>query len=255
MPESDSRNELDLYLCDGLVTTVRNPVRLKILNLLKTEGAVSFCRIQEETSLSKSTLSGYLTSLSEAGLVERVSSEGDGRRKYYRLLAKNIGAVTPSSYSASSEYRELIRKTITNCEKFDFKEMMPHIFRVALAEAGIQLDPVIRHGGEILGESIAPFIVSDTLEKTIKNISDFWKRYGMGDFSMKSEDPLVVEVKNCYECMTLPSSVTGGCIITTGVFSAIFSIFYKKMVNVTEIQCMANNFPACCFKIMVPLTP
>jgi len=255
MPESDSRSELDLYLCDGQVTTVRNPVRLKILKLLKAEGAVSFCRIQEVTSLSKSTLSGYLTSLSEAGLVERVSSEGDGRRKYYRLLGKNIGAVSPSSYSASSEYRELIRKTITNCEKFDFKEMMPHIFRVALAEAGIQLDPVIQHGGEILGESIAPFIVSDTLEKTIQNISDFWKRYGLGEFSMKSENPLVMEIRNCYECMTLPSSVSGGCIITTGILSAIFSIFYKKIVNVREIQCMAKNFSACCFEISIPSTP
>jgi len=250
MPESDSKNELDLYLTNGQITTVRNPVRIKILNLLKAEGNVPFSRIQEKTNLSKSTLSSYLSSLIESNLVERVSDEVDGRKKYYRLSAKNIGSVSPSSYSASSEYRELIRKTFTNCDKINYKDLLPHIFRVALAESGIKLDPVIKRGGEILGESIAPFIVADSLDKTINNTRDFWERYGFGNLSLRSKDPFLIEIKNCYECMTLPSSVSGGCIITSGVLSAIFSNFYKKRIFVHEIECMAKNYPACCFEII-----
>ena len=243
-----------MYLHDGQVTTVRNPVRLQILNLLKTEKEVPFPRILEVTGLTKSTLSGFLNSLLDAGLVERISDEKDGRRKIYRLSAKHIGIITPSSYSAASEFRELIRKTYTNYDKINYKDMLPHIFRVALAESGIRIDPVLQRGGIILGESVAPFVVADTLEKTIENISAFWKRYEFGDLSLRSENPIRIDVRNCYECMTLPSPVPGGCIISTGILSALFSAFYKKEVTVTEIECISCGSPCCCFEIHVPET-
>ncbi|HJJ95154.1 MAG TPA: MarR family transcriptional regulator [Methanocorpusculum sp.] len=254
MPESDSKSELDLYLQNGEVTMVRHPVRLQILNILKREKEVPFPKILEETGLTKSTLSGFLNSLLDAGLIERISSEKDGRRKIYRLSAKHIGIITPSSYSAASEFRELIRKTYTNYDKINYRDMLPHIFRVALAESGIRIDPVLQRGGIILGQSVAPFLVADTLEKTVENISDFWKRYEFGELSLVSVNPLRLDVKNCYECMTLPSPIPGGCIISTGILSALFSSFYGKEVTVTEIECICHGAPACRFEINVQTT-
>ena len=251
MPETESQNELDLYLRDGSITTIRNPIRLKILHLLQRKGAATFQDILDETGLSKSTISVYVNTLSEAGIITRVSDEHDRRKKSYMMTAKYIGSLVPSTYSASSEFRDLIKNTYTNYDKINYKAMLPHLFRVALAESGIHINPVIRRGGIILGQSISPFIAADTVEKTVDNLREFWQRYEFGELSLKSKSPLVIEVKNCYECVTLPNGVNGGCIISEGVLEAVLSVVYPEGVSVHETECIANGAPSCIFEVTV----
>lgn len=249
MPESNSRNPLNLYLTNGTITTIRNPARLQIVTLLKEKGSATFQEISDELCLSKSTVSTYINSLMDVGIISRVADDGDRRRKRYVLSATYVGCLQPSTYSAASEYRELIRKTYSNYDKINYKEMLPHVFRVALAESGIRIEPVIKRGGIILGESIVPFIVDETLEKTIQNIAEFWNRYEFGTLSLLSQDPLQLEIFDCYECKTLPKDVPGGCIITSGILEAVFSAFYKEPVNVHEFKCQITGNPSCAFEI------
>ncbi len=249
MSDPVANHELALYSLNGKVTTVKNPVRIKILHLVQDEGIVPFSRIMEVTGLSKSTISGYITSLSETGLLEQVPCADDARRKQYTLAATYLGYIEPSTYAAASEFRELIRHTYAQYDTIDYKEMLPHIFRVALAEAGISIDPVIRRGGSILGEAVAPYIVADSLEKTITNIQEFWKHYGFGEVKIRSSNPLRLDVYKCYECMTLPKGFKGGCIISRGILSALFSSYYRTEVQVAEVECMTQGFPCCCFEI------
>ncbi|HJJ27203.1 MAG TPA: winged helix-turn-helix transcriptional regulator [Methanocorpusculum sp.] len=251
MPEADSQNTLNLYLRDGSITTIRNPVRLKIIYLIQRKGSVTFQEILDETGLSKSTVSVYVNTLADAGIITRVSDNNDRRKKTYVMTAKYIGSIVPSTYSATSEFRDLIKNTYTNYDKINYKAMLPHLFRIALAESGIHINPVIRRGGIILGQSITPFIAAETLEKTVDNLSEFWSRYEFGDLSLKSKSPLVIEVKNCYECMTLPKGIAGGCIISEGVLEAVFSAVYPEGVSVHETECIANGDPACMFEITV----
>lgn len=245
----DSTRELELYERDGEVTTVRSEVRLQILRHLRQAGHATFGELQEVTGLSKSTVSSYLNSLDEAGVVGCVADPRDGRRRIYCLQATYLGEIKPSTYSASTEYRELIRQTYTNCDRIDYKEMLPHIFRVALAEAGIRIDPVIQRGGAILGESVASYVVSDSLEKTVENIREFWEHYGFGELHMVSADPLVIEVYKCYECMTLPKGVPGGCILSAGILTSLFSKFFERDVQVKEVDCMSEGSDCCRFEI------
>lgn len=249
MPESDSTKELELYSRDGEVTSVRSPIRIQILRLLREGDDVTFTEIQEATGLSKSTVSSYLNSLDDAGLIVRVPDPVDARRKIYRLSATYLGQIDPSTYAAPTEYRELIRQTYTNYDRIDYKEMLPHIFRVALAESGIRIDPVLKRGGIILGEAVAPYVVSDSLEKTIDNIKEFWEHYGFGEIRLVSETPLLLDVYKCYECMTLPKGISGGCIISKGILSALFTTFFRCPVQVTEITCMTDGSEFCRFEI------
>lgn len=249
MPEAESQNKLDLYLRDGSITTIRNPVRLKILHLLQRKGSATFQDILDETGLSKSTVSVYVNTLADADIIRRVSDENDHRKKIYVMAAKYVGSLVPSTYSAASEFRELIKNTYNNYDKINYKAMLPHLFRIALAESGIHIDPVIRRGGIILGQSISPYIAAETVEKTVENLCEFWKRYEFGDLSLKSRTPLVIEVKNCYECMTLPKGVSGGCIITEGVLEAVFSAVYSGNVSVRETECIATGHSSCIFEI------
>lgn len=252
MQELEGNLELNLYLHDGQIVTVRNPVRIQILGLLRDDGEVTFSQVQEKTGLSKSTVSGYINSLTAAGLIKQVPCPTDARRKIYTLSSVYVGSVAPSSYSAASEFRDLIRHTYTNYNTINYKDLLPHIFRVALAESGIRIDPVLKRGGIILGEAIAPYVVAETLDKTISNIREFWAHYGFGEVRIRSQSPLKLEVYKCYECMTLPKGMAGGCIISKGILSALFSAFYHHDVRVEEVECMTQGFPCCCFEIGEP---
>ncbi|HJJ48467.1 MAG TPA: ArsR family transcriptional regulator [Methanocorpusculum sp.] len=251
MPEADSRQPLRIYSNDGEVTTVRSPVRNEILQLLAREGETSFARILEVTKLSKSTVSGYLSSLVEAGLVLEVPAPDDARRKNYILHAVFLGDMVPATYSGASEFRELIRQMHTKSDKVDYRDILPHIIKIALAEAGIQINPVLRRGGMILGEAVASYVVADTLEKTLANIAEFWERYQFGNMKTASLEPLKIDVYNCYECALMPKEVKSSCIISVGILTALLSAFYGKEVLVQEVRCISNGDPCCCFAVTV----
>ncbi|HJJ28341.1 MAG TPA: ArsR family transcriptional regulator [Methanocorpusculum sp.] len=251
MPETDSRQPLRIYSRDGEVTTVRSPVRNEILQLLAREGETSFARILEVTGLSKSTVSTYLASLTESGLVLEVSAKEDARRKNYLLHAVFLGDIVPNRYAGAAEFRELIRQMHTKSDKVNYRDIIPHIIKIALAESGVQINPVLRRGGIILGEAVAPYVVADTLDKTLSNIAEFWQRYEFGNLQVSSLEPLKLEVYNCYECALMPKEVKSSCIISVGILTALLSAFYGKEVQVDEVKCIANGDPCCCFAIRV----
>lgn len=254
MPETDSKQTLEIYSLNGAVTTVRNPVRNNILHMLSKEGIVSFSRIQKLTGLSKSTTSGYITSLVSAGLVKEIPRPEDGRRKDYMIAAMPLGDIEPSGKTVSTnEFREVIRQAYTNYGKLDYKNILPHIIKVALMEAGVKIDPIIGRGGEILGESIAPYLVADTLERTLENICGFWAHNCLGEIKIVSMNPIKLEVYKCYECMILPKGMGTSCVISAGILSALFSAFYHQKVPAIETQCMTQGFECCSFDIFPPV--
>lgn len=139
-------------------------------------------------------------------------------------------------------------------DNVDYRGVIPHIIQVALIEAGIRIDPIMMRGGEMLGESVAVYLVSETLEKTVDNVIEFWARYGLGDMRVRSFSPLQVEICLCYECMVLPKSEFGCCGISGGMMSAIFSSFFQQRVSVEEIECMTQGYPACCFQVEMSIS-
>ncbi len=250
MREADNSKEIELYSCNGYVTAVRSENRIQILRAIREKGEVTFPELQKLLGLSKSTVSSYLNSLDDGGIIQRVPDPRDSRKKSYRLAGTYLGKVDPSTYSAPTEFRELIRQTYTNYDKIHYKEIMPHIFRVALAESGISIDPVLKRGGIILGEAVAPYVVSDSLEKTLENIVEFWEHYELGEIQVVSLEPVTLEVYKCYECMVLPKGIEGGCIISKGILLALFSAFYQSDVDVQEVTCMTRGDECCRYKII-----
>ena len=252
MPEPDSKQPLMIYSNNGTVITVRSPIRNMILYLLAEEEPVSFSRIMEYTGLSKSTVSGYVSSLEMKELISVVPDPRDARKKTYVLTASLIGNITPSIQNGTADFRELIRQAYAKYDKIDYKQIIPHIIKVALSEAGINIDPVIMRGGEILGQAVAVYLVADTLEKTLANITEFWKHYGFGEVKIRSMDPLQIEVYHCYECMIMPKDTGNNCAISCGMLKAIFTAYYNEKVDVEEIQCMTDGYDCCCVKITMP---
>jgi predicted hydrocarbon binding protein len=206
----------------------------------------------EYTSLSKSTVSGYINSLIEAGLIAFRTVPEDARKKIYFLTASHLADIEPYRQTGNNEFRELIRQCYLKYDNVDYRQIIPHIIQVALLEAGIRIDPVMMRGGEILGEAVSVYLVAETLERTIENVIKFWVRYGFGEMRIRSASSLRLMVYQCYECMVLPKTERGCCVISRGILTAIFSAYYKKPVRVEEIECMTQGYPACCFDIETP---
>ena len=252
MPEPDLVPPLKLFSSDGTVTAVSSPVRNNILFLIRDEGEVSFSRIMEYTGLSKSTVSMHVNSLIDAGLIASRPVPGDGRKKMYYLIASHLADIQPCRQTGNNEFRELIRQCYIKYDNVDYRQIIPHIIQVALIEAGIRIDPIMMRGGEILGESVSVYLVAETLDKTIENVINFWMRYGLGEMRIRSASPLRLEIYKCYECMVLPKTERGCCVISRGILTAIFSAYFKQQVRVEEIECMTQGYPACCFEIDIP---
>lgn len=252
MSDTDHAQLLKLFSSDGTVTAISSPVRNNILFLIRDEDEVSFSRIMEYTGLSKSTVSVHVNSLIEAGLIASRPVPGDARKKMYYLTASHLADIHPCRQTGNNEFRELIRQCYIKYDNVDYRQIIPHIIQVALIEAGIRIDPIMMRGGEMLGESVSVYLVAETLEKTIENVIKFWMRYGLGDMRIRSTSPLRLEIYKCYECMVLPKTEHGCCVISRGVLTAIFSAYFKQPVHVEEIECMTQGYPACCFDIEIP---
>jgi predicted hydrocarbon binding protein len=206
----------------------------------------------EYTGLSKSTVSVHVNSLIDAGLIASRPAPGDARKKMYHLIASHLADIRPYRQTGNNEFRELIRQCYIKYDCVDYRQIIPHIIQVALIEAGIRIDPVMMRGGEILGEAISVYLVAKTLEETIENVILFWMQYGLGDMRIRSVSPVRLEIYKCYECMVLPKTERGCCVISCGVLTAIFSAYFKQSVHVEEIECMTQEYPSCCFEIDVP---
>ncbi|MDV0443007.1 V4R domain-containing protein [Methanorbis rubei] len=253
MPESDISQPLKLFSSDGTVTAIRSTVRNNILFLIRDEGEVSFSRIMEYTSLSKSTVSVHVNSLIDAGLIASHAVPGDARKKTYYLTSSHLADIEPCRQTGNNEFRELIRQCYIKYDNVDYRQIIPHIIQVALIEAGIRIDPIMIRGGEMLGESVSMYLVGNTLEKTLDNIVKFWARYGLGEMRIRSMSPLRLEIYKCYECMVLPKVERACCVISRGILTAVLSAhFGKQPVTVEEIECMAQGYPACCFEVTLP---
>ena len=251
MIEPDHHQPLKLFSSEGTVTAIRSPIRNSILFLLRDEGEVSFARIMEYTGLSKSTVSVHVNSLINAGLIAARTVPGDARKKQYFLTSSHVGDIVPCQQTGNNEFRELIRQCYIKYDNVDYRQIIPHIIQIALMEAGVQIDPIMIRGGEILGESVSLYLVTDSLEKTIENVIRFWSRYSLGEMRIRSIHPLRLEIYKCYECMVLPKSTKGCCVISKGILQAVFRAYYKQNVAAEEIECMTQGYSACCFEIVM----
>lgn len=249
MPESESKQVIEIYSVNGgSITTIRSRVRKSILHYIAENSEVSFSDINKYTGLSKSTISIYINSLIDADLIEERISAEDGRKKIYVLSSSYVGRIDPNSRINVDDFRKIVKGTETPCRnKLNCRDVLPHIIRVALAETGIRIDPIIIRGGEILGEAVADNLVGSNLEETITNVINFWKEERFGNMVVTSYDPVILEVYDCYECRIMPSTSSGGCLISKGILSAIFSKYYKKKICVNEIACMAEGSDCCRF--------
>jgi len=248
--EAKKRNEkaAELFATRDGIRAVDSPVRMKIVSmLLKRE--MSFDDIVASSGRAKSTVSVHLKSLADDGIMSSRSDPKDARRKIFYIDSGYLGGLSRRRRLEKDMEEYISRYALSSDDPFTFFRLMFRTIRVALLNEGIDLDPVLHEAGENVGEALYAKVADPDLNKLLKNLVAFWKAQRLGRMEVKSFEPLIIHIYDCFECQDLPFLDRPACAFDSGILKAIFSKQYRSPVSVIETNCYAMGNGYCRFVI------
>jgi predicted hydrocarbon binding protein len=238
----------ELFATAGGIRAVDSPVRMKIVSmLLKKE--MSFDDIVASSGRAKSTVSVHLKSLSGDGIVAFRSAPGDARKKIFFIDSDYLGGLSRRRKLEKDMEEYISRYALSSDDPFAFFRLMFRTIRVALLDDGIDLDPVLHGAGQEVGEAIYGKVADPDLGRLLKRLAVFWKAQKLGRLEVKSMEPLVIHVYDCFECQDLPFLGRPACAFDSGILKAVLSKHYEGPASVKETNCYAMGDGYCRFVI------
>ncbi len=238
----------ELFATPDGIRAVESPVRMKIVSmLLKKE--MSFDDIVASSGKAKSTISVHLKSLADDGIVASRAVEGDARKKVFFIDSAYLGGLSRRRKVEKDMEDYISNFALSPDDPFAFFRLMFRTIRVALLNEGIDLDPVLRDAGQKVGEALYMKVGDEDTNKLLEGLAAFWSARRLGRLEVKSVEPLIIFVYDCFECQDLPYLGRPACAFDSGILKAIFSKHYGGPANVKETNCYAMGDGYCRFVI------
>jgi predicted hydrocarbon binding protein len=238
----------ELFATAGGVRAVESPVRMKIVSML-LKNDMSFDDIVASSGRAKSTVSVHLKSLADDGIVSSRAVEGDARKKIFFIDSDHLGGLSRRQKLEKDMEEYIAAYALSSDDPFAFFRLMFRTIRVSLLNAGIDLDPVLREAGQKVGEALYRKVGDPDIHKLSKSLIAFWSAQKLGRLDIKSTEPLVIHVYDCFECQDLPFLGKPACAFDSGILETIFSRHYGRAVDVKETNCYAMGDGFCRFAI------
>ncbi|MCE5215349.1 MAG: ArsR family transcriptional regulator [Methanobacterium sp.] len=240
--------QIELFSTSNGLYIIDSPMRIKILNLLR-EKERKFDEIVVLSGKAKSTVSEHLKRLSEEGVIASRPDPDDARKKIFSIKSEYLGEL-----SREKLFKEDLEKYIhsyleSDGSPFEFFRLLFQTIRVSLVGQGISIDPILHEAGVKVGETLYPSLKDNQDQQFLENIARFWQTHQLGGVEVKSIEPLVINVYDCFECKGLPYLGKTACAFDTGLLKALFSAHYQKPKEVTETKCYATGDDYCSFTI------
>lgn len=237
-----------LFATAGGIRAVDSPVRMKIVSmLLKKE--MGFDDIVASSGKAKSTVSVHLKSLAGDGIVSSKAVAGDARKKIFFIDSSYLGGLSRRRKLEKDMEEYISTHALSSGDPFAFFRLMFRTIRVALLNDGIDLEPVLHEAGQKVGEALYRKVGNADIHKLSKSLIAFWNAQKLGRLEVKSIEPLVIYVYDCFECQDLPFLGRPACAFDSGVLEAIFSLHYGGALDVKETNCYAMGDSYCRFVI------
>lgn len=229
------------------VHSIDSPVKMKILSMLK-EGDMSFDDIVLNLGKAKSTVSVHLKWLTSEGVITSWSDPADSRRKIFSMDAVFIGGASPDKrVPVNAEDNEIYPIGEDNTGNF-FRFILKTI-RVTFLREGITIDPLLQAAGYTVGKSIFEHVKADSNEEFLSKISEFWVNHSLGRIEVITLTPVVINIYDCFECISLPILGKPACAFESGIFNGLFNRFHNGKTYSSEIHCYAMGDNFCQFLI------
>jgi hypothetical protein len=244
--DQEYKYQVELFSTPKGLYVVDSPIRIKILNLLR-EKERKFDEIVDLSGKAKSTISEHLKKLYEEGIVDSRIDPEDARKKIFALKSEYLGEL-----SREKLFKEDLKKYVqsyleSDGSPFEFFRLLFQTMRVSLISQGISVDPILHEAGFQVGETLYPSLKAPDDQNFLENIARFWDSHQLGRVELKSTDPLVINVYDCFECKGLPYMGKTACAFDSGLLMALFSAHYNKPREVTETKCYATGDDYCQF--------
>lgn len=242
------KDQIELFSTSKGLYVIDSPIRIKILSLLRKKER-KFDEIVELSGKAKSTISEHLKKLFEEGIIDSRPDPEDARKKIFSIKSDYLGEL-----SREKLFKEDLKKYVhsyleSDGSPFEFFRLLFQTIRVSLIRQGISIDPVLHEAGVSVGETLYPSLENPQDDLFLENIARFWQTHQLGRVEVKSIDPLVINVYDCFECKGLPFLGKPACAFDTGLLKALFSAHYQKPRKVTETKCYATGDDHCRFEI------
>ena len=246
-------NSIGMFATQDGIRTVDSPVRMKILAMLK-EQEMGFDTIVDASGKAKSTVSVHLQSLVKDGIVSSKPDTEDARKKVFFIDSSYLGGLSRRTRLEADMHEYMAKYAAKAADQFEFFRLMFRTIRVALLNEGIDIDPVLHEAGKNVGNGVYSQVADDDLEHMLGKVADFWESHKLGRVKVKSLDPLVLHVYDCFECQELPFLGRPACAFDSGMLTSIFSAHFGDEREATETKCYAMGDNYCCFYITKKMT-
>ncbi len=242
-------HEVEIFSTSEGLQVIKSPLRVKILSMLR-ENDLSFDEIVKLSGRAKSTVSGHLKELTQEGIIGFRAHPTDARKKIFFIKSGYVGKL--QRRNMEEDLKEHINRYIkSENNPFEFFRLIFHTIRVSLMNQGMNIDPILHDAGLSVGKVLYDQLHSPTDEQFLQNIARFWQTHNLGRVEVKSLEPLIINVNDCFECSGLPQLNRPACAFDTGILEALFSRYYKEEAKVQEVECHAMGSGYCSFVIEI----
>lgn len=245
---SNSENiQIELFATPGGVKSVKSPVRVKILSMLR-EGDLSFDELVKFSGRAKSTVSSHLKSLSREGIISSRVDPYDARKKIFFIQSEYIGKLQREQLQ--EDISAYIQRYISSeNDPFEFFRLIFHTIRISLLTQGVDIDPILHEAGLKVGEALYEKVKDPNKDTFLGNIASFWQTHSLGTVTIKTLEPLTISVQDCFECSGLPYLGRPACAFDSGILESLFSLYNNEKAKVKETKCYALGDKYCRFVI------
>lgn len=242
-------DELELYVVNGKLITLRGRTKIEIMRLIRS-GVRSFEDLVKTTGLAKSTVSTHLRRLVELGLLEERRDPRDRRKKILIPKGLFLGISFKSIEAHYQRVLDSIEEFAKNPDRFALA--LYRALRYGLEYYGLQVDPVIRSIGRDIGRALAKTFRSSDLEEILRELEELWREAGLGLIRIVRIEPEIeLEISDCYSCGGMPNVGKALCPLDEGIIEGILEERIGGGFRVREVECYGKGNERCLFKIRI----
>ena len=185
--------DFELYYTKNGLVQVSNDVRRRILLELK-EKNLSLTDLSRITGKAQSTLSVHLDKMVADGLIAAHDDPEDSRRKIYSLVSIMLAhSKTPSDESMNLAIK-VLSDVAANPERM--RDALSRFIFLGFDGMGLSIGPMAHILGRIHAMALGGSLTGKTMEDTVANARDYYKRMGFGEASVFSLKPLTFIIKD-----------------------------------------------------------
>ena len=185
--------DFELYYTKNGLVQVSNDVRRRILSELKDRN-LSLTELSRIMGKAQSTLSVHLDKMVADGLISAHDDPEDSRRTIYSLVSIMLAHSKPPSDDSMNLAIKALSDFANDPEKM--RDAILRFIFLGFDGMGLSIGPMAHILGRIHAMALGGSLTGGSIEDTVSNARDYYRRMGLGDASVFSLKPLTIIIKD-----------------------------------------------------------